>query len=184
MKRGGGFTLVELMITITIMVILMALAVINVLTSQVDARDQERRADTGTIARGLEVYYVSGNPYTDTPKGYYPGGQEVTTAAATTPAFNNFLEGVSETSYTAPKRTIINSFGVDPNYASSAAGSNPDGSYSDAQARALLSNNPYLYQPLTRTNTFCTSYVSCVRFNLYYLTERNDTVNVIRSKNQ
>lgn len=184
MKRGRGFTLIELMITVTIMIVLMALAIVNLLTSQIDTRDQERRTDIGTIARGLEVYYVSGNPYTNIPKGYYPGGQEVTTAIATTPPFNNFLEGVGQTSFQAPNEAVTDSFGVDANYATSAPGSNPDGSYSDSQARTLLASKPYLYQPLTRTNVFCASYVNCVKFNLYYLTERNNTVNVVRSKNQ
>lgn len=184
MKRGGGFTLIELIITITIMTILMTLAVVNLLTSQIDTRDQERRTDIGIIANGLEIYYTSGNPYTSTPRGYYPGGQEVTAAAAATPPFNNFLEGVGQTGFTAPRATITTSFGIDSNYATSAPGSNPDGSYSDSQARTLLANKPYLYQPLTRTNTFCASYLNCVRFNLYYLTERNNTVNVVRSKNQ
>jgi prepilin-type N-terminal cleavage/methylation domain-containing protein len=184
MRRSEGFTLIELMITITIMVILMTLAVVNMLSAQANGRDQERQTDIVTLARGLEVYYASGNPYTNTPKGYYPGGQEITAAAATSPPFSNFLEGVSTTSFEAPGLTATSSFGVDPNYASSAPGSNPDGSYSDTQARTLLASKPYLYQPLTRSNTFCASYTNCVRFNLYYLTEVDNTVHVIRSKNQ
>ncbi len=184
MKRGEGFTLIELLITITIMTILMTLAVINALASQLDARDQERKTDVSTIVRGFEVYYMTGNPYTVTPKGYYPGGQEITSAAGTTPPYSNFLEGVGDTSFSAPNRTITDSFGIDSNYLSSAPGSNPDGSYSDAQARTLLANFPYLYQPLTRSNTFCASYANCVKFNMYYLTERDNTVQKIRSKNQ
>ena len=184
MKRGGGFTLVELLITITIMVILMTLAVVNLLGSRVDARDQEKRTDVGTIARGLEVYYVNGNPYTNTPPGYYPGAQEVNTSAATSPPFSNLLEGVGITAYEAPGSTATSSFRVNPSYATAAPGANADGSYSDSQARTLLATIPYLYQPLTRGNTFCASYSSCVKFNLYYLTERDNTVQVIRSKNQ
>lgn len=184
MKRGGGFTLIELMITLTIMTILMTLAVVNMLASQLDARDKEREVDVATIARGLEIYYVSGNAYTNTPKGYYPGAQEVTTAASSTPPFNNFLEGVSLTSFEAPKETISTSFGIDSNYSTSSPGNNPDGSYDDSQARTLLSSNSYLYQPLTRSNTFCTGYISCVKYNLYYLTERDDVVHTLRSKNQ
>lgn len=181
MKRGGGFTLIELMITITIMVVLMSVAVVNMLSVQANGRDQERQTDIGAIARGLEVYYQSGNPYTSTPKGYYPGSQEVTNAAATTPPFSNFLEGVGTTSYTAPNLTDVTSFGV---ASATTTGNNPDGSYDDTQARSFLSSKPYLYQPLTRSNTFCTSYANCVKFNLYYLTEVDNTVHVVRSKNQ
>lgn len=184
MKRGGGFTLIELMITITIMVILMTLAVVNLLSSQANGRDKERQADMDTLARGLEVYYLSGNPITNTPAGYYPGGQEVTTAAGTTPPYSRFLEGVPQTSFEAPNRDATNSFGVDPNYTTSAPGSNPDGSYDDTQARTLLATIPYLYQPLKRDNTFCASFADCVKFNLYYLTEADNTLHKIRSKNQ
>jgi prepilin-type N-terminal cleavage/methylation domain-containing protein len=184
MKRGGGFTLVELMITITIMVILMTLATVNLLSAQAGGRDQERQTDIGAIDRGLEVYYLNGNPYANVPKGYYPGGQEVTAAASASPPFSNFLEGVSTTSYEAPDLSAASSFGVDPNYTTSAPGSNADGSYSDAQARTLIATRPYLYQPLTRSNTFCASYANCVKFNLYYLTEVDNVVHKITSKNQ
>lgn len=183
-KRGKGFTIVELMVIIVVLVILTTLVVVRLRLTQQSGRDQERSIDITTIATGLEVYYENGNVTTYTPKGYYPGATETEVARTSTPAFNEFLEGVSVISLEAPGRTITDSFGVDPSYVSAPVGANTDGSYNDVQARALLASRPYLYQPLRRNNTFCVSYADCVKFNLYYLKESTNTVITIRSKNQ
>lgn len=183
-RRGQGFTIVELIVTIVVLVILTTLVIVRLSTTQASGRDQEREIDVTTIATGLESYYENGNATTLTPKGYYPGGAQVQAAAATSQPYSEFLDGVSKISLIAPDRTINDSFGVDPNYATAAAGANADGSYSDAQARTLLQTFPYLYQPLRRNNTFCANYADCAKFNLYYLEESTDTVKVIRSKNQ
>lgn len=55
-----GFTIVELIITITIMGILLTLAVINVSSTQMNARDDERKADAEALSSSLEAYYGSG----------------------------------------------------------------------------------------------------------------------------
>lgn len=183
-KYARGFTIVELIVTIVVFTILTTLVVVRLSSTQVSGRDQEREVDIETIATGLDVYYQNGNADASIPKGYYPGAAQVQVAASTSPPFSEFLDGVSHTSLEAPDRTITTSFGIDPNYATAPAGANSDGSYSDAQARALLSTYPYLYQPLTRGGDFCDTYIHCVRFNLYYLEEATDTVKKIRSKNQ
>ena len=80
MKRRPGFTLVELLITITIMVILLALVVVSLRSTQANARDEKRKTDTANIARGLERRYVEGNPIATSSsieKGSYPGGNEM-----------------------------------------------------------------------------------------------------------
>lgn len=55
-----GFTIVELIITITIMSILLTLAVVNVNTTQMNARDDERKTDVQTIGSYLDSFYSSG----------------------------------------------------------------------------------------------------------------------------
>jgi prepilin-type N-terminal cleavage/methylation domain-containing protein len=55
-----GFTVVELIITITIMGILLLLTVINVNASQVSARDNERAGDVEAIGSNLETVYGTG----------------------------------------------------------------------------------------------------------------------------
>lgn len=184
MRRSGGFTIIELIVTITIMVILMTIITVRLMATQANARDEERSTDITTLATGLETYYSSGSPKAGIPKGYYPGALQVQTSAAASPPFTEFLAGVPKSSFEAPKRTISNSFGVNPAYASAAAGSNPDGSYSDAQARALIPTFNYLYQPLKRDNSFCANYLDCVKFNLYYISEVDNILHTVRSKNQ
>jgi prepilin-type N-terminal cleavage/methylation domain-containing protein len=59
--RTRGFTIVELIITITIMGILLTLAVVGVGTTQMNARDNERKADIEAIALHLESFYRGGS---------------------------------------------------------------------------------------------------------------------------
>lgn len=60
-----GFTIVELIIVITIIGILLTLAVVSLNGSQEKARDDERKADIQSIAQHLEALYTSGIPTTD-----------------------------------------------------------------------------------------------------------------------
>ena len=55
-----AFTIVELVIVITIMGILITLGVINMRSSQANGRDAERKTDIETIAQHLESYYTGG----------------------------------------------------------------------------------------------------------------------------
>ncbi len=183
-NQGQGFTIVELMVTVVVLLVLITIVVVRLAATQASGRDQEREIDTAAIATGLEVYYQDGDDDAAIPKGYYPGATQILAAAGGSPPFGDLLEGVPEASFIAPERIVTTSFGVDPNYATAPAGANPDGSYDETQALALLTTYPYLYQPLRRDNTFCANYLDCVRFNLYYLEEETGDVITIRSKNQ
>lgn len=57
-----GFTIVELIITITIMGILLTLAVINVGATQVKARDDQRTTSIQSIGNYLDTFYSAGAP--------------------------------------------------------------------------------------------------------------------------
>lgn len=59
-SRRRGFTLIELMITMAIMVILVAVAIVSLRSTQANGRDSERSSDVDTIARGLEQRYNNG----------------------------------------------------------------------------------------------------------------------------
>ncbi len=182
-RRREGFTIIELVVVISVMTILMLLVVARFLFTESSGRDQERLTDSTTIAKGLEISYQNGSYDGSIPKGYYPGTTQVTAAKALSPPFTNFLEGVSSASLTAPLRTITTSFGTDAT-SPGTVGNNADGSYDDTQAKALLATYPFLYQPLKRNNTLCANYVDCVKFNLYYQTETDSVIQRIRSKNQ
>jgi len=57
-----GFTIVELIITITIMGILLTLAVVNVGSTQLKARDDKRVASVQAIGSYLDGFYSNGRP--------------------------------------------------------------------------------------------------------------------------
>jgi prepilin-type N-terminal cleavage/methylation domain-containing protein len=59
--RTRGFTIVEVVVTITIMGILLTLAVVGVNSTQMNARDNERKADIEAIQANLESYFSSAN---------------------------------------------------------------------------------------------------------------------------
>ena len=178
-KYRKGFTIVELMVTVVVLIILTMLLVTRLVFTQMGGRDQERKTDVTTIATGLEVYYQNGSPDGAIPKGYYPGAAQMNAAATTSVPYQNFLDGVSKATIEAPGRTASTSLGY-----FAVTGTNPDGSYTDAQARSFLATYPYLYQPVQRNNANCVNYTNCVKFNLYYLEEQTNTVIKIRSKNQ
>jgi prepilin-type N-terminal cleavage/methylation domain-containing protein len=58
--RTRGFTIVEVIVTITIMGILLTLAVVGVGATQMNARDNERKADIEAISLHLESFYSGG----------------------------------------------------------------------------------------------------------------------------
>jgi prepilin-type N-terminal cleavage/methylation domain-containing protein len=72
-----GFTIVELIIVITIMGILLILGVVNLSSSQISSRDAERKSDVESIAMHLETFYNSGTDGSTT-IGRYPSIAEMT----------------------------------------------------------------------------------------------------------
>lgn len=180
-KYRKGFTIVELMVTVVVLIILTMLLVTRLVFTQMGGRDQERKTDINTIATGLEVYYQNGSPNGSVPKGYYPGADQVDTAATTSPPFKDLLEGVSGINYEAPGGPINGNVNFN---APRLIGTNPDGSYTDSEVRGILMYYPYTYQVLKRDNFPCYTSLDCVKYNLYYIDEQSNTVIKIRSKNQ
>lgn len=177
MVRSRGFTIIELVVTITVMTILMVLVSFRLVFTERAGRDQERSIDTIALARGLELYYQNGVTDLSIPPGYYPGVTQVQAAKSTTPPFNNFLEGISQDSLTAPDKTLNNSFSTDLTSPTPIVGARSDGSYTNVQLDSFFTSSSYsyLYQPLKRDNTLCSNYIDCVKFNLYYRAEA-DTI--------
>jgi len=171
-----GFTIVELIITITIMGILLTLAVVNVNTTQLKSRDNERKADVEAIATALESFYSVGgnNPLG---LGRYPS------TGLTSPGTGNIvlnLRDVDLKSFTAPgvassDLTFIPSTNV--------------GTDKSIQTTVNVQPQPtigqYVYQPIKTDGGVCTSgYVDCRKYNIFYRLEVDNAVYKITSKNQ
>jgi len=190
MKRHGGFTLIEVLVTMTIMVILMTLAVVNIRGTQVRARDTERRSDTESLAQQLDSLYASGFSFTFgggpiSFKGHYPTTVQMNDVNARTQIFSDL-----------PSRTLI-----DPGKQTSSEtifmatngkeAINPTGPADCATylCPAPGLNFPYIYQPLDDSGNLCVNDTgatpqNCRRFNIYYYSEYDDKTNVVRSKYQ
>lgn len=158
-----GFTIVELIIVITIMGILLVLGVVNLRGTQVDARDNERKTDVQTIAVHLENFYLTGATI-----GQYPSTN--LTGAAVQPS----LPDANMSSFIAPgAANLAASFIPATNSLTTTTTVTP-----------LPTTSQYVYQPLKSDGTLCTGAQECRKFYLYYRLEGDNTVYQEMSKKQ
>lgn len=165
-RRGNkGFTIVELLIVITIMGILLVLGVVNLRGTQANARDEERTGDAQTIASYLESFYSQGNTT------YLPGEYPSTAMVA---AVTDYLVDIPSTSLIAPGQST-QSLVAATNATQTTAGVTPQPTTSQ-----------YVYQPIATDGTRCTNMATqeCRKFNLYYQTEVDSTIRMIVSRHQ
>lgn len=138
MIRRGGFTIVELIVTITIMAILMTVGVIGLRSTQIDARDSERKSDVDQIMLGLQSFYQQPRPE----YGFYGQGS----------SYPNVREVMDETKLKAAIPDINTSALRAPGVArtqpiSLIAATNSDETTSGVQPQPSV--NQYVYQPMT-----------------------------------
>ena len=151
-----GFSIVELIIVITIMGILLILGVVNLISTQANGRDAERKTDVETIGLQLETYYTSGTDGVGTTGtvdlNTYPStaiiGQELA-----------MLRDIDTNSLKAPGQTN-SSLTAATNNVQTTAGVSPQPTI-----------NKYVYQPIKSDGTLCTGTYECRKFNLYYTLE-------------
>lgn len=62
-KLKKAFTLVELMVVITVIAILMTIAIVSFTRIQKQARDTKRKADIRTLQTALQAYYTENQTY-------------------------------------------------------------------------------------------------------------------------
>ena len=184
MTRRGGFTVVELIITITIMAILLALSVIGLRSTQINGRDEERKTDTANIARSLEGMYPSVTnglllPTNELPSGSgYPSTELLKTYG---------IDNIDSYSTGAFSKEDLQAPGITGSNISLIMATN------DVQTPTGVMPAPtidtYIYQPIGTSsmypNKLCTPLLTvCRKFNLYYRLEGDGTVQMITSKNQ
>lgn len=171
MKRRG-FTIIELIIVITVMGILLVLGVVNLRGSQANGYDSERKTDIETIGAHLETYYQSGTDGLGTTLtkaiGSYPSTDLISHETT-------LLRDLDTKSITAPDTTSTpaNTFMAAANSVQTTTGISPQ-----------PTKNQYIYQPIDSSGGLCQTTEECRKFNLYYRLETDDTVYMVTSKNQ
>jgi len=173
-----GFTIVELIITITIMGILLTLAVVNLNTTQISSRDVERKTDIETIATALEAYYNSNDTSHSGAADLAGGSYPATINISSDTNLKTALPGIDPRAIRAPgvETTDPKSLTVATNNVQTTAGVLPQPTIST-----------YVYQPIKKDNSLCTQIVNqgdCRKFNLYYKLEADGAVYKVISKHQ
>lgn len=204
MNFRRGFTIVEIVIVMVIMAVLIGLAVLNISSTQANARDNERKTDAENIARGLETRYKEGNPVVTAIAGYSDPSTIV--GPGTYPGVNEFFHmlGWNRTGWTPLQviggygtknlpGTSMQSFlppgfsgsysGVDVVCASACTYPPETQSQTDAIFADTTKQLKYYYEPIDASGGICSN-GPCVRFNLYYWQEKQGTYITIRSKHQ
>ncbi len=173
MTNRRGFTIIELIIVIAIMGILLVLGVVEVSSSQLHARDNQRKTNIETIATALENYYNGGNQGT-TALLSYPSTDLVAQLSA-----NNFsmLQDINPNAVVSPTAAsgTVSSIVAATNTTQTTAGVTPQPSGT---------NDVYVYQPLQVDGTLCTGTAECRKFNLYYYQESDNSVQMVTSRHQ
>lgn len=187
-----GFTVVEVVVTLTVVVILLGLGTVSLRSSLANGRDSERAADVESIARGLEQRYTNGNirialptsPSGDWPdsqgygKGYYPGvnellhmqGQTQTgfnpTAISGGYTYQN-LPGTSEQIVTSPSNVVLS--------AVCTSSCQPAGTNTQLATAFSTNRDKYVYEPIDAAGNVCLN-GACIAYNLYWTSEVDSTV--------
>ncbi len=183
--KGRGFSIVELVIVITVIGILAAIGVARFSQTQQNARDTERRTKAENIARYLESMYSHGNAAPPVEAGTYPRVSVIADSCNT---------GCTADSTANPWPINIVKlealFGNDGFDSKNLKAPGATG-YSIAVARTATAQTPalntFIYQPLalnsSDTYVLCNLPSSeCRAFNLYYRSEVDNTIQKITSK--
>lgn len=163
MNMRQGFTIVELIITLTIMAILMTLAVVNLSSGLAAGRDEERKTDVDNIIIFQETAYNR-----STTKSYFHTG------SVTSGTIPIYYAGIDLGNLRAPDV-------VAPSYSLVAATNNTQTAVGVAPQPLKTT---YVYQPVTSDGLLCGSGSSCRKFNIYYYSESTSSTVMMTSRSQ
>lgn len=169
---AAGFTIVELIVVITLIGIIAGLVTFVPQNLQKSASANEQASDTASIARRLESAYSS----QDIGSPSYPSTVELLTDIS---GRTRTMTRTNPEIFIAPSQT-----GSSVVAATAVTTTNPAG----ANTPTL---NQYVYQPLASDGSLCTASPSatnettqCTRFNLFYRSALSNTVIVVKSLHQ
>lgn len=171
-----GFTVVELLITITIMGILLTLAVVNLNATQANARDTERKSDAESLATHIENYYRNQNPAL----AYGGGGTYLGLSHIDDSNLKMHIPDIDLRLTRIPGNDLSDPSNLVP-------ATNTATTPTTILPLPTSENDVYVYQPLTANGALCSlpaENAECRRFNLYYYQETSNTVVKITSRHQ
>jgi Tfp pilus assembly protein PilE len=152
--------------------ILLTLAVVNLNSTQVRARDDERRADVAAIASAFENFYQRGT--IDADPGTYPS--TVTSDGTNQDVLDKVDGEMNIQSLLAPgiDNASVKSLISATNNVQIASGVTPQPNTTN-----------YIYQPLQADGSLCTSDLQeCRKFNIFYQLETDSSIEKITSRSQ
>lgn len=161
-----GFTIVEIVVTITIIGIMLGIAAISFSSSRVQARDNERQVAAENIATALEGNLVSDESAdVNAPEsGYgYPGAWALTYVLGE-------IDELDEVNYQKEGAALIRTGG-------------PINSTVDTVSPRPNGDQPMTYVPVSSSGDSC-ALSPCRSFKIFYYQERDDSVHEIRSRRQ
>jgi prepilin-type N-terminal cleavage/methylation domain-containing protein len=178
-----GFTIVELIIVITIMGILLVLGVANLRGSQVSARDTQRRGDVDAIAANLDQYYSTGNTTLGLSAGTY---LSTNSWNGTNAGLLSVLTDMDPKSIVAPGNSDLTHVSFIPATCSGSCSQTITG------VTPQPTTDQFVYQPLQSDGTLCTNVSQgCRKFNIFFGLENSATdcpgpsnICMVSSKNQ
>lgn len=166
-----GFSIIELIVVITIMAILLTLGVVNFRSTQTTSNDQARATDVANFKLALESFYKTGYGGSTT-LNRYPSTDQLTGGAS---AVQTIMPTFDTNNLIAPNSTTVDSTLVmATNNVETTSGVTPQPATSQ-----------YVYQPLTKDEVLCTTTsMQCQKFNIYYRRESDNIVMMLQSTNQ
>ncbi len=167
-----GFTAVELLIVIVIMAILLILAVVNVRSTQINGRDNERTVDVENTALSLETYYNTSSNSDRGGGSRYPGVSSISADE-----LKVILPDFDQKNIKTPGNNSDAGISIVP-------ASNNIETVEGVLPQPTIDS--YVYQAINTNGTLCIENLteSCRRFNIFYRLEMDNTVYVLRSKNR
>lgn len=167
MKRRAGFTIVELIITLTIMVILIVLAVVNLTDTLAKGRDEERKTDVTNIITFQESAYNR-----SASRSYFPN--TAATPTGTIATIEAYYQNIDRNNLRAP--------GVAAGSYSLVIATNTNQTVGGIMPKPTATT--YVYQPLETDGTICDNPSLCRKFNIYYWEEATGTTKMLTSRSQ